>query len=178
MNAPVRHLLRTDASGRQHWVTAAWLAAGAESFTVAAGRPLLVEGDPSNDVYLVMDGTAAVVDVAGSVHLVRAGDLAGALEPVLSLPRMATVECVTDCEVARLDGARFSQAWEICPRLRSVSERSAPATVMPPRPSLRELQLVIGSALDGCQRTVAALRNQSTTLMTNAWSRSSWASKR
>lgn len=124
MSAHVRHLLRTDAAGRQRWAIAAWLAAGAESFTIASGWTLLVEGDPSNDVYLLMDGTAAVTDVAGNVHLVRAGDLAGALELVLSLPRIATVECVTDCKVARLDGARFAQAWQICPRLRSLAERS------------------------------------------------------
>lgn len=178
MSARARHLLRTDGAGRQRWVTAAWLAAGAESFTVAAGRTLLVEGDPSNDVYLLMRGTGAVADVAGNVHLVSAGDLAGALEPVFSLPRIATVECVTDCEVARLDGARFTQAWQICARLRSLAERSAPEAIRPLASSPGELQLVVGKVLDGCQRTVAALRNQSTTPTTNAWSRSSWASKR
>lgn len=173
MSAKVRTLLRSQASGSQCWPTAAWLAAGADVFDVAAGRQLLVEGDPSNDVYVLVAGTAAATDFTGRAELIRRGSLIGAIEPLQQLPRAATVECVTQCVVARIDASRFTHAWHLSPRIRAAAQCHAPP-VAPwalPVPLPQRLRAT-------CQRSVAALRNQSTTVTTKAWSRSSWASNR
>ena len=176
MSKSVRQVLRSDAAGSQSWAAAAWLASGTEIFEVAAGRCLLIEGDPSSDVYLLMDGTAAATDSTGQVRVLCAGSLAGAIEPVLSVPRLATVECVTACVLARIDGGRFSQAWHICARLRSAAQwPTSELAHLPLRPQPEALHRRV---MSGCQRTAAALRNQSTTATTNVLSRLLRASNR
>jgi putative ABC transport system ATP-binding protein len=70
--------------------------------TVAAGETLFRQGDPSDHVYLVAEGTIEVLQERsdGSTDLLTVlepGRYLGELGPLLGLPRSATARARTDC---------------------------------------------------------------------------------
>lgn len=83
------------------------LLAGSETFTVPAGGLILVEGDPSNDAYVLLHGALAVETRRTHLAYLAAGDHFGEVGVLTGRARSATVEAIETSKVLRIDGTRF-----------------------------------------------------------------------
>lgn len=83
------------------------LLAGSESFSVPAGGLILVEGDPSNDAYVLLQGALAVETRRTHLAYLTAGDHFGEVGVLTGRARSATVEAIEASQVLRIDGTRF-----------------------------------------------------------------------
>lgn len=99
------------------------LAAATKRELIAPGTIVLREGEPADDVFLVLEGSLAV-SAAGegrSVFLTLGelgpGDHFGEIGIVEELPRTATVTALTDCDILRIPGADFVAAIHQAPTL-------------------------------------------------------------
>lgn len=106
-------LLRTEAAG-----TLRRLSRQAEVFDVAAGRMLLVEGDPSNDLYLVLDGAVVVHSHHRQLAYLAPGQLVGEIGVVTGRPRSACVETIAPSRIMRISGGQFRSALKASSTLR------------------------------------------------------------
>ena len=92
--------------------------------TYDAGQWVFRQGDPGEQVYLVLGGSARVVRHEGGAEVELAqllpGQFFGELAILNSAPRAASVQAVTELELASLDGAWFRSALSTHPQLRSV----------------------------------------------------------
>jgi CPA1 family monovalent cation:H+ antiporter len=87
------------------------LLAGSETFIVPAGGLILVEGDPSNDAYLLLHGALAVETRRTHLAYLAAGDHFGEVGVLTGRARSATVEAIETSKVLRIDGTRFRAAF-------------------------------------------------------------------
>lgn len=106
-------LLRTEAAG-----TLRRLSRQAEVFDVAAGRLLLVEGDPSNDLYLILDGAVVVHSHHRQLAYLQPGQLVGEIGVVTGRPRSACVETIAPSRIMRISGGQFRSALKSSSSLR------------------------------------------------------------
>lgn len=106
-------LFRTEASG-----TLRRLGRQAEVFDVAAGRLVLVEGDPSNDLYLVIEGAVVVHAQHCQLAYLAPGQIFGEIGVVTGRPRSACVETVVSSRIMRISGGRFRSALKTSSTLR------------------------------------------------------------
>jgi CRP-like cAMP-binding protein len=79
-----------------------------------AGERVIVRGQRDKDVYLLVSGTAHVLNFAYSGRVVdyeslEPGDLFGELSAIDGMPRSASVMTRTPCQMAVLDGELFSE---------------------------------------------------------------------
>lgn len=92
------------------------LAAAESEAHFAASTPILVEGDPSDAMYVLKSGTVEVrshEEGGGPDRLLatlRAPAYFGEIGVLGHLPRTATVTALTDCHCASIDGAAFFEA--------------------------------------------------------------------
>ncbi len=92
------------------------LAVAATSQTVAAGTVVVRQGQPADDLYVVVDGTFDVTSSGGRaarptfVRSLGAGDVFGEIGLLESRPRTATVTATTAATVYRVPGQDFMQA--------------------------------------------------------------------
>ncbi|MBL0029811.1 MAG: patatin-like phospholipase family protein [Rhodanobacteraceae bacterium] len=97
------------------------LAAGCEWHRVAGGEPLFFEGEASDAVYLLVNGSLAAFqrDSHGGAHLVghiMAGESVGELGVLISRPRSATVRALRDSELVRLPATHLDVLAETFPQ--------------------------------------------------------------
>lgn len=83
----------------------------AESFDVSAGRLLLVEGDPSNDLYLIVDGAVVVHAEHQELAYLAAGQIVGEIGVITGRPRSASVETIARSRFLRINGDQFRAAF-------------------------------------------------------------------
>ena len=95
------------------------LAKSAERRPLPAGVDIIRQGDPADSLWILVAGSLAVhADTdAGprELPMVAAPGYVGELGLVRGVPRTATVTTVGDCELLRIDGARFLAAVESAP---------------------------------------------------------------
>lgn len=79
-----------------------------EFVAVAAGSLLFREGEPGNQMYVLVSGYAELVTPDGRIESLRAGDIVGEGALASSSPRRtASVIARTDCELIAIDLNRF-----------------------------------------------------------------------
>jgi CRP-like cAMP-binding protein len=77
---------------------------------VAAGTPVVREGDPGDRFYVLLSGIAAVSQNSlGGRRVLRAGEHFGEVALAMDVPRTATVTAMTPCVVASCDRATFDE---------------------------------------------------------------------
>lgn len=122
--------------------TARRLLAGSEAFAVPTGGLILVEGDPSNDAYVLLQGALAVETERLHLAYLTAGAHFGEVGVLTGRPRSATVEAIERSTVLRIDGTRFRRAFQRCRPFRAaVEDELARRSAAPPadrHPSTRE----------------------------------------
>ncbi len=95
------------------------LAKSAEQRRVPAGVDIIRQGDPADSLWILAVGSLAVrADTDTEVQelpAVAAPGYVGELGLVREVPRTATVTTASDCELLRIDGARFLAAIESAP---------------------------------------------------------------
>ncbi len=106
-------LLRPEASR-----TLRRLGRSADVFDVAPGRLLLVEGDTSTDLYLVLAGAVVVHTRERQLAYLPPGQIVGEIGVVTGRPRSASVETVAPSRIMRIDGGQFRSALETSSTLR------------------------------------------------------------
>lgn len=81
-----------------------------EFVAIAAGSVLFREGEPGNQMYVLVSGSAELIAPDGQVEILRAGDIVGEGALASSSPRRtASVIARTDCELIAIDLNRFHQ---------------------------------------------------------------------
>lgn len=83
------------------------LAAAAVTDDVAADVVVLREGDPAEDLYVVIDGELEVTTAGQVVNALGPGDWFGEIGLLLRRPRTATVRTVTNAKIVRIPGDVF-----------------------------------------------------------------------
>ena len=79
-----------------------------EFVAIAAGSVLFREGEPGNQMYVLVSGSAELIAADGQVEILRAGDIVGEGALASSSPRRtASVIARTDCELIAIDLNRF-----------------------------------------------------------------------
>lgn len=87
------------------------LAAAATEERVPPGRVVLREGDPADDLFVLVDGSLAVEHAAtGPLPALTAPDYLGEIGLLRRTPRTATVTATTDAVLWRIPGALFLDA--------------------------------------------------------------------
>ncbi len=82
------------------------IAAVGRPASVAAGKPIVEEGDAADGMYIVLRGEARV-DVGGRFHILKSGDFFGEMALIAPGKRMATVRAETDAELLLIPAEGF-----------------------------------------------------------------------
>ncbi len=115
---PISSLLGTIASLR--FATPARLCELADATQrerVGVGETIVRQGEYSNEVYLIIDGTFDVLishfgQTPDFVRVLRAGDSFGELGVLYDVPRTATVRCTAPGTLLRIPGEAFLDALD------------------------------------------------------------------
>jgi CRP-like cAMP-binding protein len=78
-----------------------------EVLTVPAGTCLTIEGEPSRDFYVLLEGVATVACGGRTIRTLVGADIVGEIGLLTRAPRTATVETVVPSRVAILDEGSF-----------------------------------------------------------------------
>jgi NTE family protein len=119
------------------------LVANMEQFTLAGGKPLFVEGDMPDAMYMVLSGSLGAYHGSGDdmrlLGQVVAGETVGETALITGQPRSATVRALRDCELAKITRATFEHLAESDPgtlmRLTRVALKRATAGMQRQRTS-------------------------------------------
>jgi ATP-binding cassette, subfamily B, bacterial len=77
---------------------------------VAAGSPIMLEGDEGDRFYVVLRGLLAVnSDALGPRRMLRPGDYFGEVALAMNIPRTASVTALTPTTLASCDKATFDE---------------------------------------------------------------------
>lgn len=77
---------------------------------VAAGRPLVIEGEEGDRFYVVLSGLLNVSqDDLGERRMLKPGDYFGEVALAMDIPRTATVIAMTPATLASCDRATFDE---------------------------------------------------------------------
>jgi CRP/FNR family cyclic AMP-dependent transcriptional regulator len=74
---------------------------------IPAGQPLFRAGESGDVMYVLMEGSAAVIVGDVTVERAEPGAILGELALIESLPRSATVTAMTDCQFLPIGAKRF-----------------------------------------------------------------------
>lgn len=75
--------------------------------SVQAGVPLFNEGELGKNMYVLMEGSAAVLVAGQVIEVARPGALLGEMALVDSFARSATVIARSNCQLLPINGAQF-----------------------------------------------------------------------
>ena len=87
----------------------------AHEATFRAGDVLMVEGEPGETFYVVVDGTVRIEQGDRTVRSLTAGGFLGEIALVERRPRTATATCVTDARLLELRAHEFERLLESLP---------------------------------------------------------------
>lgn len=94
-----------------------------------AGACMVRQGEEGQDIYFLLNGTAAVLrtdeEITQTCALLRAGDCFGEYALLARTPRMATVQASSNCEVLRIPAAAMRGVLDDTPGARAAMERLA-----------------------------------------------------
>jgi CRP-like cAMP-binding protein len=101
----------------------------AREVTAKAGDVLMLEGEPGDAFYVIVDGTIRVEHGDRTVRSMTAGGFLGEIALVERGARTATATCVTDCQLLELRRHEFERLMDSMPavhrRIRAAIERRA-----------------------------------------------------
>ena len=129
------------------------LASATSEEHVTAGVVVIREGEPADDIFVVVDGTLAVTSTGElgretALGELRAGDHFGEIGVLEGRPRTATVRATTDCGLYRISGDDFLRALDEAPRVSGRVLRAASARLARTHPSVGSVRDA-GVALQG-----------------------------
>ena len=85
----------------------------ARSFT--PGQTIFQEGEPGDELFVVLEGTVSIIVQGREVDQIEAGDIFGEMTLVDDRPRSATTRALTDCKLLPLDFKRFMKIVQRTP---------------------------------------------------------------
>ena len=92
-----------------------------------AGDVLILEGEPGDSFYVIVEGTVRVEHGDETVRSMTAGGFLGEIALLEGGPRTATATCVTDCRLLEIRRHEFERLMATMPdvsrRVRSAIER-------------------------------------------------------
>jgi CRP-like cAMP-binding protein len=96
-----------------------------------AGEVLMLEGEPGDAFYVIVDGTVRVEHGDRTIRSMTAGGFLGEIALVEHGARTATATCVTDCRMLEIKRHEFERLMNTRPavhrRVRAAIERRAGA---------------------------------------------------
>jgi len=99
----------------------------AREVTAKAGDVLMLEGEPGDAFYVIVDGTIRVEHGDRAVRSMTLGGFLGEVALVQHGARTATATCVTDCRLLELRRHEFERLMDTMPavhrRIRAAIER-------------------------------------------------------
>lgn len=94
-----------------------------------AGEILMLEGEPGDAFYVIVDGTVRVEHGDRAIRSMTAGGFLGEIALVEHGGRTATATCVTDCRLLEIKRHEFERLVDTMPdvrrRIRAAIERRA-----------------------------------------------------
>jgi len=101
----------------------------AQSVNAKAGDVLILEGEPGDSFYVIIDGPVRVEHGDRTVRSMTAGGFLGEIALVERGARTATATCVTDCRLLEIKRHEFERLMDTMPavhrRIRTAMERRA-----------------------------------------------------
>jgi len=101
----------------------------AREMSAPAGEVLILEGEPGDAFYVILDGTIRVEHGDRTVRSMTAGGFLGEIALVERGARTATATCVTDCRLLAIKRHEFERLMDTMPavhrRIRAAIERRA-----------------------------------------------------
>ena len=101
----------------------------AREISAPAGEILILEGEPGDAFYVILDGTIRVEHGDRTVRSMTAGGFLGEIALVERGARTATATCVTDCRLLEIKRHEFERLMDTMPavhrRIRTAMERRA-----------------------------------------------------
>ena len=101
----------------------------AREIATHADEVLILEGEPGDSFYVVLDGTLRVEHGDRTVRSITAGGFLGEIALVEHSPRTATATCVTRCRLLQIKRREFERLMASMPdvdrRIRATIERRA-----------------------------------------------------
>jgi len=92
-----------------------------------AGDVLMLEGEPGDAFYVIVDGTVRIERAGRQIRSLSAGGYLGEIALVDRRPRTATATCVTDVRLLTIRAHEFERLMETLPevdrRIRAAVER-------------------------------------------------------
>ena len=82
-----------------------------------AGTILMLEGEPGDDFYVLVDGTIRVERSGGTVRSMSAGGFLGEIALLEGGSRTATATCVDDCRLLVIQRHEFERLMQAMPHL-------------------------------------------------------------
>jgi CRP-like cAMP-binding protein len=99
----------------------------AREIEVPADHVLMLEAEPGEAFYLIVEGTIRVERAGGVVRSMTAGGFLGEIALLEGGPRTATATCVTDCRLLVIQRHEFERLMATMPhierRIRTASAR-------------------------------------------------------
>ena len=96
-----------------------------------AGEVLMLEGEPGDSFYVIVDGTIRIEHGDRTVRSMTAGGFLGEIALIEHGARTATATCVTDCRLLEIRRHEFERLVDTMPavhrRIRAAIERRASA---------------------------------------------------
>jgi CRP-like cAMP-binding protein len=83
--------------------------------TIAQGKPLFMEGQTSDRVYLLVEGEVTLLRGRKQLDVVKAGEIIGELAMITHQPRSATALARHACNALSLDAKQFQRALQQTP---------------------------------------------------------------
>jgi CRP-like cAMP-binding protein len=84
--------------------------------TYSAGQTIFSQGDPGNQMFIVLDGTVDIVIRGKSIATLDSGNIFGEMALIDKNPRSATALAKTDVRLAAIDEERFMELVKENPR--------------------------------------------------------------
>ena len=101
----------------------------ARETTAKAGEVLMLEGEPGDAFYVLVDGTIRIEHGDRTVRSMTAGGFLGEIALIEHGARTATATCVTDCRLLEIRRHEFERLVDTMPavhrRIRAAIERRA-----------------------------------------------------
>jgi CRP/FNR family cyclic AMP-dependent transcriptional regulator len=99
----------------------------AREVSAGADEVLMLEGEPGDEFYVIVDGTIRIEHGDRTVRSMTAGGFFGEIAMVDRRPRTATATCVTDCRLLAIRGHEFERLLDTLPavhrRVRAAVDR-------------------------------------------------------
>ena len=99
----------------------------AREVEVPEGRVLMLEGEPGEAFYVIVEGTIRVERAGGVARSMTAGGFLGEIALLEGGPRTATATCVSDCRLLVIQRHEFDRLMSALPhierRIRTASAR-------------------------------------------------------